>query len=173
MRNQLIPIERVEKLILLLRGEKVLLEQQLAELHGVPVKVLIQAVKRNRDRFPEDFMFQLSREEFDHLKSQFVTSSWGGLPKGEGSTSNATRSIQPRKGVGSLSGALPDSASSVHSSVLIGHGMRAELRQVVLLLGESRRTHLPEPDGRHQIQSRGFQRGVLLRASYWSRASSK
>lgn len=79
MKNQLIPIERVERLILLLRGEKVLLGQQLAELYGVPVKVMIQAVKRNRDRFPEDFMFQLSREEFNHLKSQFVTSSWGGL----------------------------------------------------------------------------------------------
>ncbi|MCX6866697.1 MAG: ORF6N domain-containing protein [Verrucomicrobia bacterium] len=79
MKNQLIPIERVEKLILLLRGEKVLLGQQLAELYDVPVKVLIQAVKRNRSRFPEDFMFQLSREEFDHLKSQFVTSSGGGL----------------------------------------------------------------------------------------------
>jgi len=77
MKNQLIPIERVEKLILLLRGEKVLIGQQLAELYGVPVKVLIQAVKRNRDRFPEDFMFQLSREEFDHLKSQFVTETAG------------------------------------------------------------------------------------------------
>jgi len=79
MKNQLIPIERVEKLILLLRGEKVLLGQQLAELYGVPTKVLIQAVKRNRNRFPEDFMFQLSGQEFDNLKSQIVTSSWGGL----------------------------------------------------------------------------------------------
>jgi len=69
----------VERLILLLRGEKVLLGQQLAELYGVPAKVLIQAVKRNRSRFPEDFMFQLSHKEFDNLKSQFVTSSWGGL----------------------------------------------------------------------------------------------
>ena len=77
MKNQLIPLERVGKLILLLRGEKVLLGQQLAALYGVPVKVLIQAVKRNRDRFPEDFMFQLSREEFDHLKSQSVTSTEG------------------------------------------------------------------------------------------------
>ena len=77
--TQLVPVERVENLILLLRGEKVLLGQQLAELYGVPVKVLIQAVKRNRSRFPEDFMFQLSREEFENLKSQFVTSSWGGL----------------------------------------------------------------------------------------------
>ena len=74
-----IPIERVERLILLLRGEKVLLGQQLAELYGVPAKVLIQAVKRNRSRFPEDFMFQLSRKKLDNLKSQFVTSSWGGM----------------------------------------------------------------------------------------------
>ena len=77
--TQLIPVERVEKLILLLRGEKVLLGQQLAELYGVPVKVLIQAVKRNHTRFPEDFMFQLSPEEYENLKSQIVTSSWGGL----------------------------------------------------------------------------------------------
>jgi hypothetical protein len=49
---------------------------------GVTVKVLTQAVKRNRARFPEDFMFELSREEFDNLKSPFVTSSWGGLRRG-------------------------------------------------------------------------------------------
>jgi hypothetical protein len=77
--TQLVPAKRIEKLILLLRGEKVLLGQQLAELYGVPVKVLVQAVKRNGNRFPPDFMFQLSRAEFDNLKSQFVTSSWGGL----------------------------------------------------------------------------------------------
>jgi hypothetical protein len=86
MKNQLIPIERIEKLILLLRGEKVLLGQQLAELYGVPVKVLIQAAKRNRDRFPEDFMFQLSREEFDRLKSQFVTSNTGGVLRSQSVT---------------------------------------------------------------------------------------
>ena len=76
--RQLVPIERVGRLVLLLRGEKVLLGQQLAELYGVPTKVLIQYVQRNRTRFPEDFMFQISREEFADLKSQFVTSSWGG-----------------------------------------------------------------------------------------------
>lgn len=56
-----------------------MLGQQLARLYGVSTKVLIQAAKRNRERFPEDFMFQPSREEFEDLKSQFVTSSWGGL----------------------------------------------------------------------------------------------
>ena len=73
-----IPLERIQKHILLLRGQKVILAQHLAELYGVPVKVLNQAVRRNRDRFPDDFMFQISSGELDILKSQFVTSSWGG-----------------------------------------------------------------------------------------------
>ena len=53
-----------------------MLSTDLAELYEVEPRVLVQAVKRNRDRFPEDFMFQLSKEEFQHLKSQIVTSSW-------------------------------------------------------------------------------------------------
>jgi len=57
----------------------VTLSPHLAELYGVQPKVLVQAVKRNAARFPDDFMFQLSRDEFGNLKSQFVTSSWGGL----------------------------------------------------------------------------------------------
>jgi len=77
----LIPIERIQNFIFLIRGEKVLLAQQLAELYGVPVKVLTQAVKRNQTRFPDDFTFQLTRQEFANLKSQIVTSSWGGSRK--------------------------------------------------------------------------------------------
>ncbi len=65
--------------ILILRGKKIMLSQDLALLYGVAVKVLIQAVKRNQRRFPDDFMFQLNPEEFQILKSQIVTSSWGGL----------------------------------------------------------------------------------------------
>jgi ORF6N domain len=56
-----------------------MLSSDLAQLYGVEPKVLIQAVKRNIDRFPADFMFQLSDSEFKHLKSQIVTSSWGGI----------------------------------------------------------------------------------------------
>ena len=56
-----------------------MLSQHLANLYGVSVGALNQAVKRNAERFPEDFMFQLTQEEFDHLKSQIVISSWGGL----------------------------------------------------------------------------------------------
>jgi phage regulator Rha-like protein len=75
----LIPIEMIERKIYLIRGEKVMLSSDLAELYGVEPKVLIQAVKRNIERFPEDFMFQLSNQEFTNLKSQIVTSSWGGI----------------------------------------------------------------------------------------------
>jgi hypothetical protein len=69
----------VEGLIRLLRGEKVILDADLAELYGVPTRVLVQAVKRNPERFPEDFLFQLTAEEFTVLRSQSVTSrGWGG-----------------------------------------------------------------------------------------------
>lgn len=67
----------IEK-IFIIRGHKVMLDRDLAEMYGVEVRVLNQAVKRNSLRFPEDFMFQLDREEFQNLKSQFVISSWGG-----------------------------------------------------------------------------------------------
>lgn len=76
--NPGIPRERIERRILLIRSQKVMLSTHLAELYEVAPKVLIQSVKRNRERFPQDFMFQLTREEFSNLKSQFVTSSWGG-----------------------------------------------------------------------------------------------
>jgi hypothetical protein len=75
----LVPIERIEKQIVLLRGQKVMLSTDLAELYEVEPRVLVQAVKRNIERFPDDFMFQLTSAEFKILKSQFVISSWGGL----------------------------------------------------------------------------------------------
>ena len=67
--------ENLAKLVFLLRGEKVLLDADLADLYGVATKVLNQAVKRNLDRFPEDFMFQLTPEEWGNMRSQIVTSS--------------------------------------------------------------------------------------------------
>jgi len=71
--------EKIERLIFLVRGQKIMLSTHLAELYGVESRILVQAVKRNIDRFPEDFMFQLSDGEFENLKSQFVISSWGGM----------------------------------------------------------------------------------------------
>lgn len=78
MSGTAIPAERIERSILVLRGRKVLLDADLAKLYGVETKVLLQALKRNPDRFPKDFMFQLTDQEFRDLRSRFVTSSWGG-----------------------------------------------------------------------------------------------
>jgi len=69
---------RIENKIHELRGRKVMLDVDLAELYAVQTKVLNQAVRRNLERFPEDFMFQLTEEELHDLRSQIVTSSWGG-----------------------------------------------------------------------------------------------
>jgi hypothetical protein len=85
-------VQKIETRIVFLRGQKVLLSADLAQLYGVGHKVLMQSVWRNRNRFPKDFMFQLTRDEYSNLKSQFVTSSyvivedvvnssWGGARK--------------------------------------------------------------------------------------------
>lgn len=72
-----IQLSRIEKMIYLIRGQKVMLDSDLAELYEVETKVLNQAVRRNADRFPQDFMFQLTSEEYQFLKSQIVTSKQG------------------------------------------------------------------------------------------------
>ena len=76
--RSVIPIERIAAQIYLIRGESVMLDADLAELYQVETGALVRAVKRNRDRFPEDFAFQLSKKEFDDLRSQIGISSWGG-----------------------------------------------------------------------------------------------
>jgi hypothetical protein len=72
--SDFVPAERIERAILLIRGQKVLLDRDLAGLYGVPTKALKQAVQRNRRRFPDDFMFVLTKEELAKWRSQFVTS---------------------------------------------------------------------------------------------------
>jgi ORF6N domain len=74
---QVIAARAIEKRILVVRGRQVMLDEDLADLYGVETRVLVQQVRRNEKRFPADFMFQLSAEEFDDLKSQFVMSSGG------------------------------------------------------------------------------------------------
>jgi len=86
-KRSIIPHERIERAILLIRGEKVILDADIAALYGVETKALVRAMKRNINRFPDDFMFQLTATEFDDLRrqsgtsslrSQSGTSSWGG-----------------------------------------------------------------------------------------------
>lgn len=72
-----IPAEKVERKIYIFRNKKVIIDSDLADLYNVKTKALLQATKRNKDRFPEDFMFQLNQEEYETLRSQFVTSKNG------------------------------------------------------------------------------------------------
>ena len=74
-------LQVIQSKIYEIRGQKVMLDKDLAEMYGTEVRVLNQAVKRNIDRFPSDFMFQLDETEWTDLKSQFVISSWGGTRK--------------------------------------------------------------------------------------------
>jgi hypothetical protein len=73
--KDLVPLDRIISKIYYVRNKKVMLDRDLAELYGVKTKVLKQAVRRNMKRFPEDFMFELSKEEFENWRSQFVTSN--------------------------------------------------------------------------------------------------
>ena len=81
--TELVAEKRILRIIIVIRGEKVILDSDLAELYGVETRRLNEQVRRNIDKFPEDFMFQLTKEEFDNLKSQIATSSagWGGRRK--------------------------------------------------------------------------------------------
>ena len=81
--RQLVPVEAIERRIFSIRGEKVILDADLAKLYGVTTRRLNEQVRRNRERFPPDFAFLLNAEEFANLKSHFATSSssWGGRRK--------------------------------------------------------------------------------------------
>ncbi len=94
----IVPAERIETKIFFIRGKKVMMDRDLAELYGVETKMLNRAVRRNIDRFPDDFMFQLNKQEAENLKFQFGASSWGG----------ARRSplVFTEQGVAMLSGVL-------------------------------------------------------------------
>lgn len=74
----LVPVGRIEEVVIVLRGDRVILDRDIASLYGVPTKVLLQATKRNIERFPEDFMFQLTEEEIRKLRRQNGASGRGG-----------------------------------------------------------------------------------------------
>jgi len=79
--SNIVPQEIIETRIIFVRGKKVMLDKDLAQLYGVTTGNLNKSVKRNIERFPEDFMFQLTKEEFKNLIFHFGTSSWGGIRK--------------------------------------------------------------------------------------------
>ncbi len=99
--ESLVPVERIEKSILLIRKQKVMLDADLAVLYGVETRVLVQAVKRNKERFPEDFMFQLNQREVEVLRSQVVI-----LEPGRGHYSKYPPYVFTEQGVAMLSSVL-------------------------------------------------------------------
>ncbi|RJP33505.1 MAG: ORF6N domain-containing protein [Candidatus Omnitrophota bacterium] len=118
------PVEIIERKIFLIRGQKVMIDRDLAELYCVETRVLNQAVRRNLDRFPEDFMFQLTKEEADSLRSQFVI-----LKSSRGKHSKYLPYAFTEQGVAMLSSVL-NSDRAVHVNIEI---MRAfvKLRQML------------------------------------------
>lgn len=103
--------EAIINKIYIIREQKVMLDKDLAEMYGIEVRVLNQSVKRNIDRFPGDFMFTLTQAEFQNLKSQFVTSSWGGSRK--------LPTAFTEQGVAMLSGVLNSAvAVQVHIQII-------------------------------------------------------
>lgn len=76
--TSIVPLDEIRSKIYIIRHTKVMLDRDLAELYEVPTSQLKRAVRRNIDRFPEDFMFNLSKDEFENLRCQFDTSNWGG-----------------------------------------------------------------------------------------------
>lgn len=119
----LIPGERISQSILILRGQRVMLDANLAALYGVATGALIQAVKRNIERFPEDFMFQLTADEWTALRSQFVISN-----EGRGGRRYAPHAFT-EQGVAMLSSAL----KSPHAIAVNIEIMRAFVRMRELL----------------------------------------
>lgn len=123
--NLSIPVQLIERRIYLIRGRKVMLDSELAELYHVETRVFNQAVKRNQDRFPSDFMFQLNKAEADSLRSQIVTLK----PPGRGQHSKYRPSVFTEQGVAMLSGVL-NSKRAIEVNIAI---MRAfvKLREIL------------------------------------------
>ena len=119
--SSLLPLETITHRILLLREHKVLLDADLAALYGVETKVLLQAVKRNLERFPEDFMFQLTEEEWAVLRSQSVTSNE--KPAGRGGRRYAPYAFT-EQGVAMLSSIL-SSPQAVQVNIAIMRAYRS------------------------------------------------
>jgi hypothetical protein len=122
--DSLVPVELIEKKIYLIRGHKVMLDNDLAELYKVETRTLIQAVKRNINRFPTDFMFQLNIQEDIALRSQIVT-----LKKGRGQHRKYLPYVFTEQGVAMLSSVL-NSEIAIEVNI---HIMRAfvKLREMI------------------------------------------
>jgi ORF6N domain len=150
-RHVVVPFKRIEQAIVRLRGYNVLLDADLGALYQVSVKALNQAVKRNRNRFPQDFMFRLSAEEAESLRSQNVT-----LESGRGQHRKYLPNVFTEQGVAMLSSVLR-SQRAVRVNIEI---MRAvvRLRQLIASNAESRRSSMISKQNMTRSSSWSFRR---------------
>ncbi len=141
-----ISIEVVATKIFIIRGKRVMLDRDLAEMYGVKTKVFLQSVKRNLKRFPEDFMYRVTKQEVANLRSQIVTSSWGGrryLPY-----------VFTQEGVAMLSSVL-NSERAVKVNIAI---MRAFMKlREVLLTHKDLAEKLEELERKYQLHEKDIQ----------------
>ena len=144
------PLETIENLILNIRGKQVMLDRDLARLYEVETKVLNQAVKRNIERFPADFMFQLTKEEFENWKSQIVTSNWMSQNATSNSILKGARKCPyafTENGIAMLSGLL-NSSIAIHVNIQI---MRAFVAMRHTILDKSQLFSRIENIEHHQL----------------------
>ena len=118
MSKEIIPQEVLVTKILLIRGHKVMLDRDLAQLYGVSAKVLNQAVKRKRKRFPPDFMFRLSKEEMQNWKSRFVTSKYVFKPEAVGRSRSQSVTLKRGRNIKYFPYAFTENGISMLSTVL-------------------------------------------------------
>jgi len=149
-----LPAERVETRILTIRGHRVMIDADLAELYGVPTKRLNEAVRRNATRFPEDFMFQLTAEESESLRSQFAT-----LKPGRGRYRKYLPYVFTEQGVAMLSSAL-NSERAVQVNISIMRAFVALRRAAASHAALSRR--LDELERKHGVHDEKFK--IVFRA---------
>lgn len=137
----LVPVERITEKIYLIRNKKVMMDRDLAGLYGVETGQLKRAVRRNIERFPEDFMFVLTRDEFENLRCQIDTSSWGGT--------RYMPMVFTEQGVAMLSSVL-QSKQAIHVNIQI---MRAFTRLREMLSGYAElRAKIEDMEARYDDQ---------------------
>jgi hypothetical protein len=150
--NEIVPHERIEKRIHELRGKKVMLDRDLADLYGVKAIALRQQVKRNAERFPEDFMFQLTDKELDTMVSQNVIAS-------RKSTGGSLPLVFTEQGVAMLSSVLK-SSRAVHVNIQI---MRAFVKMREMIQGyRELAERIQKIEKRQDVESREIWKAIKL-----------
>lgn len=155
--QEIVPIERIENKIYVIRGQKVMLDKDLSELYGVPTKALNQAVKRNMKRFPADFMFQLTWTETERIRSQIVTLNQASQKRG-----NHIKHLPhafTEQGVSMLSSVL-SSPRAIEINILI---MRAFVRLRKVLNTNKDLSYLFK-ELKHKVDGHDIEIGLIIRA---------